>query len=203
MVGWMGGACVYTQVTSQVTSQNESYKYRRSPWLIQSVLKYEFMITECHQPATHGGPDSTGPCCSPSPQHKNPEIPLPVCSSSRGLRHPHHRQWHSRGVTAWLFFSFYLSVNKLTVLRTNRRAFERLLKALTDQLHQMEKVMLRHMKGTTLLLPEALHFLLPEPKGLVTVVYPAGLPDSQLEMQRKVRPLQIPHKCRSAALQII
>lgn len=59
--------------------------------------------------------------------------------------------------------------------------------ALTHQLYEMEKVMLQHMKGTTLLVPEPLHFLLPEPKGLVTVVYPAGVPDSQLETQRKVR----------------
>lgn len=71
-------------------------------------------------------------------------------------------------------------------LRIHSRALERLLKALTDQLHEMEKVMLRHVKGTTLLVPEPLHFLLPEPKGLVTVVYPAGVPDSQLEIQRKV-----------------
>lgn len=66
-------------------------------------------------------------------------------------------------------------------------AFERLLEALTHQLCDMEKVMLQHMKGTTMLVPEPLHFLLPEPKGLVTVVYPAGVPDSQLETQRKVR----------------
>lgn len=58
---------------------------------------------------------------------------------------------------------------------------------MTDQLHEMEKVMLQHLKGTTLLVPEPLHFLLPEPNGLVTVVYPAGVPDSQLEMRRQVR----------------
>uniref|UniRef100_A0A8D0D7J2 Ufm1-specific protease 2 n=1 Tax=Sander lucioperca TaxID=283035 RepID=A0A8D0D7J2_SANLU len=57
--------------------------------------------------------------------------------------------------------------------------------ALTHQLCEMEKVILQHMKGTTLLVPEPLHFLLPEPKGLVTVVYPAGVSDSQLEAQRK------------------
>lgn len=68
---------------------------------------------------------------------------------------------------------------------TIRNACERLVEALTRQLCEMEKVTLQHMKGTTLLLPEPLHFLLPEPKGLVTVVYPAGVPDSQLEKQRK------------------
>ncbi|XP_047431072.1 ufm1-specific protease 2 [Mugil cephalus] len=62
---------------------------------------------------------------------------------------------------------------------------ERLLEALTHQLCEMEKVMLQHISGTTLLVPEPLHFLLPEPKGLVTVVYPAGVPDNQLETQRK------------------
>lgn len=61
------------------------------------------------------------------------------------------------------------------------------MEALTHQLCEMEKVILQHMKGTMLLVPEPLHFLLPEPKGLVTVVYPAGVPDSQLETQRKVR----------------
>lgn len=72
-------------------------------------------------------------------------------------------------------------------LHINCRAFERLLMAMADQLHEMEKVMLQHMKGMMLLVPEPLHVLLPEPNGLVTVVYPAGMPDSQLEMRRMVR----------------
>uniref|UniRef100_UPI0037E86DCC ufm1-specific protease 2 isoform X1 n=1 Tax=Semicossyphus pulcher TaxID=241346 RepID=UPI0037E86DCC len=76
-------------------------------------------------------------------------------------------------------------VIRTTSKDTIKDAFERLLEALTDQLCKMEKVMLQHMKGTTVLVPEPLHFLLPEPKGLVTVVYPAGVPDSQLETQRR------------------
>ncbi|XP_053274313.1 ufm1-specific protease 2 [Pleuronectes platessa] len=68
---------------------------------------------------------------------------------------------------------------------TVRDACESLVEALTHQLCEMEKVTLRHMKGTTLLVPEPLHFLLPKPKGLVTVVYPAGVADGQLETQRK------------------
>lgn len=68
---------------------------------------------------------------------------------------------------------------------TIKDALQRLLEALSGQLREMERVILQHMKGTTLLVPEPLHFLLPEPKGLVTVVYPAGVPDSQLETQRK------------------
>lgn len=66
-------------------------------------------------------------------------------------------------------------------------ACEKLVEVLTHQLCEMEKVTLQHMNGATLLIPEPLHFLLPEQKGLVTVVYPAGMPDSQLETQRKVR----------------
>ncbi|KAM9857447.1 ufm1-specific protease 2 [Aulostomus maculatus] len=68
---------------------------------------------------------------------------------------------------------------------TLKEACERLLEALTHQLFEMEKVTLHHMKGPTLLVPEVLHFLLPEPKGLVTVVYPAGVPDCKLETQRR------------------
>ncbi|XP_056227867.1 ufm1-specific protease 2 [Seriola aureovittata] len=68
---------------------------------------------------------------------------------------------------------------------TIKDACERLVEALTHQLFEMEKVTLQHTKGTTLLVPEPLHFLLPEPKGLVTVVYPAGVPDGQLETHRK------------------
>ncbi|XP_060914909.1 ufm1-specific protease 2 isoform X1 [Labrus mixtus] len=68
---------------------------------------------------------------------------------------------------------------------TAKDAFERLMEALGRQLGEMERVMLQHVKGTTLLVPEPLHFLLPEPEGLVTVVYPAGVADSQLETERK------------------
>ncbi|XP_053189993.1 ufm1-specific protease 2 [Scomber japonicus] len=68
---------------------------------------------------------------------------------------------------------------------STKKALECLVEALTHQLCEMEKVTLDHMKGTTLLVPEPLHFLLPEPKGLVTVVYPAGVLDSQLETQRR------------------
>ncbi|CAL8332824.1 unnamed protein product [Lota lota] len=61
----------------------------------------------------------------------------------------------------------------------------RLLEALMSQLSEMEKAALQNMNGTSLLVPEPYHFLLPEPRGLVTVVYPAGVPDSQLESHRK------------------
>ena len=60
------------------------------------------------------------------------------------------------------------------------------MEALTSQLSDMEKAALQNMTGTTLPVPEPYHFLLPEPRGLVTVIYPAGVPDSQLESHRKV-----------------
>ncbi|XP_037328916.2 ufm1-specific protease 2 [Pungitius pungitius] len=94
----------------------------------------------------------------------------------------------SRTVQKSLFLSTSFPVDcvvRTTVNETIKDAFERLLKALTHQLCEMEKATLQHMNGTTLLVPEPLHFLLPDPKGLVTVVYPEGVPDSQLEAQRK------------------
>lgn len=68
---------------------------------------------------------------------------------------------------------------------TVRDACEKLMKALINQMDEMEKVILQHMNGTTVLVPEPLHFLLPEPNGLVTVIFPAGMPDSQLEIKRR------------------
>ncbi|XP_057699543.1 ufm1-specific protease 2 isoform X2 [Corythoichthys intestinalis] len=68
---------------------------------------------------------------------------------------------------------------------TIKDACDCLMEALTQQLHEMEREMLCHMKGMMMFVPEPFHFLLPDPKGLVTAVYPAGVPDSQLEGQRK------------------
>lgn len=42
------------------------------------------------------------------------------------------------------------------------------------------------MKGTSIVVPEPLHFLLPGEKNLVTVLYPSGIPDGQLQAYRKV-----------------
>lgn len=41
------------------------------------------------------------------------------------------------------------------------------------------------MKGTSIVVPEPLHFLLPGGKNLVTVLYPSGIPDDQLQAYRK------------------
>ncbi|XP_053315173.1 ufm1-specific protease 2 [Spea bombifrons] len=60
-----------------------------------------------------------------------------------------------------------------------------LVNGLTHQLAEMEKCMLKYMKGTSIYLAEPFHFVLPDIKGLVTVAYPAGVPDSQLEGYRK------------------
>ncbi|XP_072262243.1 ufm1-specific protease 2 isoform X1 [Pyxicephalus adspersus] len=61
-----------------------------------------------------------------------------------------------------------------------------LVKALKQQLSDMETCMLKYMKGTSICLAEPCHFMLPESKGLVTVVYPAGVAESQLEYHRKM-----------------
>ncbi|XP_067105885.1 ufm1-specific protease 2 [Osmerus mordax] len=68
---------------------------------------------------------------------------------------------------------------------TLKVACGRLMGALSSQLCDMQTVTLQHMKETVLLVPQAFHFLLPEPTGLVTVIYPAGVPDSQLDVVRK------------------
>ncbi|TRY84926.1 hypothetical protein DNTS_004023 [Danionella cerebrum] len=49
----------------------------------------------------------------------------------------------------------------------------------------MEEVVLQYRKGSSFLVPQPFHFLLPEPAGLSTVVYPAGVPDSQLQALRE------------------
>ncbi|XP_023686369.1 ufm1-specific protease 2 [Paramormyrops kingsleyae] len=64
-------------------------------------------------------------------------------------------------------------------------AFSRLVGALCSQLTDMESAVLRHISGTSLLVPQPFHFHLPEPTGLVTLVYPTGVPDAQLESFRK------------------
>lgn len=46
---------------------------------------------------------------------------------------------------------------------------------------------MRYMKGTSIVVPEPLHFLLPREKSLVTISYPSGIPDGQLQAYRKVK----------------
>ncbi|RXM30368.1 LRP2-binding protein [Acipenser ruthenus] len=61
-----------------------------------------------------------------------------------------------------------------------------LVKSICTQLSDMEKCILRYMKGTSFHEPKPFHFMLPEPAGLVTVIYPAGVPDGELATVRKV-----------------
>ncbi|XP_044794303.1 ufm1-specific protease 2 isoform X2 [Bubalus bubalis] len=60
-----------------------------------------------------------------------------------------------------------------------------LVDAIHNQLTDMEKCILKYMKGTSIVVPEPLHFLLPGEKNLVTISYPSGIPDGQLQAYRK------------------
>nr|KAF6461221.1 UFM1 specific peptidase 2 [Molossus molossus] len=60
-----------------------------------------------------------------------------------------------------------------------------LVDAIHNQLTDMEKCILKYMKGTSIVVPEPLHFLLPGEKNLVTILYPSGIPDGQLQAYRK------------------
>ncbi|XP_033822177.1 ufm1-specific protease 2 [Periophthalmus magnuspinnatus] len=68
---------------------------------------------------------------------------------------------------------------------TIQNACLHLVEELSNQINEMKRVTLQHLKGTSILVPEPLHFLLPHPHGLVTVVYPAGVLDSQLQTARQ------------------
>ncbi|KAK1792519.1 hypothetical protein P4O66_012454, partial [Electrophorus voltai] len=70
-----------------------------------------------------------------------------------------------------------LSANGFDPLQTVCRG---LVGALRRQLLDMEDAVLRHRKGSSLLAPQAFHFPLPTPGNLITVVYPAGVAESQL-----------------------
>ncbi|KAM8939439.1 ufm1-specific protease 2 [Pelodytes ibericus] len=85
------------------------------------------------------------------------------------------------------------------------KACQMIVNGLTQQLAEMEKCLLKYMKGTTICLAEPYHFLLPGKKNLVTLAYPAGVADSQLEDYRKALheqlnlPLDRPYLKRSNA----
>ena len=61
-----------------------------------------------------------------------------------------------------------------------------LVDTILNQQVDVEKYILKYMKGTSIVVPEPLHFLLPGKKNLVTVLYPSGIPDDQLQAYRKV-----------------
>ncbi|XP_050803159.1 ufm1-specific protease 2 isoform X4 [Gopherus flavomarginatus] len=61
-----------------------------------------------------------------------------------------------------------------------------LVNAIHQQLTDMERCILKYMKGTSIVVPEQFHFMLPGKKHLVTISYPTGILDNQLETYRKV-----------------
>ncbi|XP_058049140.1 ufm1-specific protease 2 isoform X1 [Ahaetulla prasina] len=60
-----------------------------------------------------------------------------------------------------------------------------LVNAIHTQLADMERCILQHMRGTSVVVPEQFHFMLPGKKHLVTVSFPTGISDDQLETYRK------------------
>ncbi|KAF2982565.1 hypothetical protein EK904_008563, partial [Melospiza melodia maxima] len=61
-----------------------------------------------------------------------------------------------------------------------------LVKAIHGQLTDMERCIMKYVKGTSIVVPEQFHFMLPGKNHLVTVSYPTGISDDQLESYRKV-----------------
>ncbi|XP_059501022.1 ufm1-specific protease 2-like [Stegostoma tigrinum] len=62
---------------------------------------------------------------------------------------------------------------------------DQLVEAVTAQLSAMDNCIERYTNGKTVPQPQAFHFELPEKTTLTTVIYPAGVSDAILELQRK------------------
>uniref|UniRef100_A0A7M4F083 UFM1 specific peptidase 2 n=1 Tax=Crocodylus porosus TaxID=8502 RepID=A0A7M4F083_CROPO len=60
-----------------------------------------------------------------------------------------------------------------------------LVNAVHKQLTDMERCIMKYMKATSIMVPEQFHFMLPGTRHLVTISYPMGVPDDQLESYRK------------------
>ncbi|XP_074847938.1 ufm1-specific protease 2 isoform X2 [Carettochelys insculpta] len=60
-----------------------------------------------------------------------------------------------------------------------------LVNAIHKQLTDMERCILTYMKGTSIVVPEQCHFMVPGKKHLITISYPTGIPDDHLESYRK------------------
>lgn len=108
-------------------------------------------------------------------------------SRAAGL-HSHPLPVFARTVQASHFVSTTLSMDCVVCVSTDHTiqdACLRLVEELTNQLNEMKRVTLLHLKGTSMPVPEPLHFMLPQPHGLVTVVYPAGVSDAQLQTTRQ------------------
>ncbi|XP_075052990.1 ufm1-specific protease 2 [Mixophyes fleayi] len=66
------------------------------------------------------------------------------------------------------------------------RVCDTLVSGLTRQVADMENCMMKYIKGTSICVAEPFHFMLPDNGGLITVVYPAGVAETQLEDNRKI-----------------
>ncbi|XP_060689944.1 ufm1-specific protease 2-like [Hemiscyllium ocellatum] len=62
---------------------------------------------------------------------------------------------------------------------------DQFVEAVTAQLSAMDNCIERYTNGKTVPIPQAFHFELPEKTTLTTVIYPAGISDTNLEQQRK------------------
>ncbi|XP_059500999.1 ufm1-specific protease 2-like [Stegostoma tigrinum] len=62
---------------------------------------------------------------------------------------------------------------------------DQLIEAVTTQLSAMDECIQRYTKGKTVPQPQAFHFDLPKQTALTTVIFPAGVSDETLELQRK------------------
>lgn len=60
------------------------------------------------------------------------------------------------------------------------------MEAIHTQLTDMLTCIMKHMKGTSVVVPEQFHFMLPGKKHLVTASYPTGISDQELETYREV-----------------
>ncbi|CAL1601311.1 unnamed protein product [Knipowitschia caucasica] len=121
----------------------------------------------------------------PSSTVVNLQLMMEVTRS--GAPHPHVPVFERTVQTAH-FISTTLPMDCAVFLsqdETIQDACLRLVEELWNQLNEMKRVTIQHLKGASVLIPEPLHFLLPPPHGLVTVVYPSGVPDSQLQTVRQ------------------
>uniref|UniRef100_A0A8D0HI68 Ufm1-specific protease 2 n=1 Tax=Sphenodon punctatus TaxID=8508 RepID=A0A8D0HI68_SPHPU len=86
------------------------------------------------------------------------------------------------------YISMTLPVDAVVLVspeETWRNVRNLLLNAVHTQLTDMERCILRYMKGTSIVVPEQFNFMLPGKKQLVTVSYPKGISDNQLKTYRE------------------
>ncbi|XP_078071175.1 ufm1-specific protease 2-like [Mustelus asterias] len=66
-----------------------------------------------------------------------------------------------------------------------RELQDKIVKAVSEQLQEMDQCIQRYTKGKSVPIPQAFHFELPETTTLTTIIYPAGYKEEDLEPQRK------------------